>query len=177
MAHSPDRSKITRVGWPPCPCASAVYHVYPVRIHFPKIMDGKNSWLTVGYIPCVPHRNASTMLDKERMRTVRDRLLQRCLAVLLSDLVTASETGVACDPAEHGRVLVVPRVILYASNQPEERHVLGLQGNRCAYACSACMTTPAKMGSRQSQCAPRCALTILELQMDAKVLVDSGGGR
>lgn len=53
MAHSPDRSKITRVGWPPCPCASAVHHVYPVRIRFPNFMDGKNSWLKVGYILCV----------------------------------------------------------------------------------------------------------------------------
>lgn len=111
------------------------------------------------------------------MRTVRDRLLQRCLAVLLNDLVSASETGAHCDLAEHGRVLTVPRIVLYASDQPEERHVLGLQGNRCAYPCSACMTTPDKMGSRRSQCAPRCPLTNLELQMEGTLLVDSGGGR
>lgn len=155
----------------------ADHHVYPVRIRFPNIMNGKSGWLTVGYIPCLPHRNASTKADKVKMRTVRDRLLQRCLAVLLNDLISASETGVHCDLSEHGRVLALPRVVLYASDQPEERHVLGLQGNRCAYPCSACMTTPDRMGSHRSQCAPRCPLTNLELQMEGTLLVDSGGGR
>lgn len=50
------------------------------------------------------------------MRTVRDRLLQRCLPVLLNDLVSASETGAHCDFAELGRVLTVPRNVLYASD-------------------------------------------------------------
>lgn len=155
----------------------ADHHVYPVRIRFLNVTGGKSGWLTVGYIPCLPHRNASTKTAKEKMRTIRDRLLQRCLADLLNDLVTASETGVSCNLAEHGRVLVVPRVVLYASDQPEEHHVLGLPGNRCAYPCSPCMTTPAKMGSRRSQCAPRCALCNLELQMEGTLLVDSGGSR
>lgn len=81
-------------------------------------MNGKSGWLTVGYIPRLPHKNASTKADKVKMRTVRDRLLQRCLAVLLNDLISASETGVHCDLAEHGRVLALPRVVLYASDQP-----------------------------------------------------------
>lgn len=55
--------------------------------------------------------------------------------------------------------------------------MLGLQGNRCAYPCSACMTTPEKMGSRRSQCALLCPLTNFELQMEGTLLVDSGGGR
>lgn len=89
---------------------------------------GKSNWLTVGYIPWVRPRNAATETDRKRLRAVRDTLFQRCLAVLMNTSVSASETGEDVTLAEHGSIRAVPRVVLYASDQPEERHVSGMQG-------------------------------------------------
>jgi len=69
--------------------------------------------------------------EKVRVRMLRNEVLQRCLAVLLYDIIAARETGVLwCLPGK-GPVWVVPRVVLYSADQPEERHLLGLKLSGC----------------------------------------------
>lgn len=152
------------------------HYVYPIRMRCPNVLTGKSGWVTVGYIPWVKPRHAANAADKARLRYVRDSLLQRCLGVLLSDLITASLEGVSVTLAQHGTLLAVPRIVLYAADQPEERHVLGLQGNRCGYPCSACMTTKDKLASARCLCANREALGMLNLQMEATLLADKAEG-
>lgn len=108
---------------------------------------------------------------------MRNRLPERCLAVLKNDRVMERKTGVYCELAEYGRALLVPRISLCASDQPEERHVQGLQSKGCALLRSSCMTTPSNMGFCRSQLVFPCVLTNLNLQMEETVLVDRGRGR
>lgn len=154
----------------------AAHYVYPIRMRCPNVLTGKSGWVTVGYIPWVKPRHAANAADKSRLRVVRDALLQRCLGVLLSDLITASLEGVNVALAQHGTLLVVPRIVLYAADQPEERHVLGLQGNRCGYPCSACMTTSDKLASARCLAENRDTLGMLNLQMEATLLADNNEG-
>lgn len=142
----------------------------------PNVTVGKSGWVTVGYIPWIKPRHAANATDKARLRIVRDSVLQRCLAVLLSDLITASLEGVSITLAQHGTLLAVPRIVLYAADQPEERHVLGLQGNRCSYPCSTCMTTKDKLASARCLSASRDTFDMLNLQMEATQLADMGEG-
>lgn len=158
------------IAW--CPA----HYVYPIRMRCLNVLTGKSGWVTVGYIPWVKPRHAANATDKTRLRIVRDSLLQRCLAVLLADLITASLDGANVTLAQHGSLLAVPRVVLYAADQPEERHVLGLQGNRCAYPCSACMTTTDKLASARCAAASRDTLGMLNLQMEATLLADRNEG-
>jgi len=94
--------------------------------------------MTVGFIPIIKPKNQSDE-EKTRVRMLRDEVLQRCLAVLLHDFIAASQTGVLWDLPGEGPVWVVPRIVLYAADQPEERHLLGLKLSGCKYQCSHCM--------------------------------------
>lgn len=154
----------------------SAHYVYPIRMRCPNVLTGKSDWVTVGYIPWIKPRHAANATDKTRLRTVRDSLLQRCLGVLLGDLITASLEGVNITLAQHGTLLAVPRIVLYAADQPEERHVLGLQGNRCGYPCSACMTTKDRLASARSLGVNRDPLSMLNLQMEATLLADKNEG-
>lgn len=107
---------------------------------------------------------------------MRDSLLQRCLAVLLDDVISASLDGAPVTLSQHGTLLAVPRVTLYAADQPEERHVLGLQGNRCSYPCSACMSTKDELSLPRCMGVRRDVLGMLNVQMEATLLADESKG-
>lgn len=137
---------------------------------------GKSNWPTVGYIPIERPRISQTSGDQQRLRAVRQTLLQRCLAVLMNDLITANVLGASVTLAQHGTLLAVPRVVLYAADQPEERHVLGMQGNRCRFPCSVCMSRSENLASARSAASARDVLSNLEVQMDGALLPDEKGG-
>lgn len=75
------------------------------------------------------------------MRFVRDQVLQRCIAVILHGLKTTSQHGVDWDLPGIGSVRAVPRVVLYAADQPEERRILGFNLSGCRFPCSHCNLT------------------------------------
>lgn len=85
--------------------------MYPVRIRFPNVIDGKKDWLTIG---CSPFVRLVPIV-----RIVRDTLLQRCLAVMCDGLIGATEHGVTVNLRQHGRMLAISRVVLYTADQPE----------------------------------------------------------
>lgn len=139
--------------------------MYPVRIRFPNVLSGKSNWLTIGYIPLVRPKHAVKTKEKARLCQGRDSLTQRCLAGMLDGLIEASKDGVAVNPQQHGPMMAFPRVVLYAADQPEEFHVLGLQGNRCGFPCSECSTTKNRPRARTAVAGCRDVLDILTLQL------------
>lgn len=152
------------------------HHVYPIRMRCSNMRSGKSNWLTVGYIPWIRPRNAASTADGKLLRVVRETLLQRCLAVLLDDQIEASDTGINVTLAEHGTLLTVPRIVLYACDQSEERHVLGMQGNRCCFPCSICMTTSKRLETPRSLAERRDVLGNLEVQLEGTLLREKTEG-
>lgn len=150
------------------------HYIYRVRIRFPNVRTGKDGWLTIGYIPFFKPRHAATQADKTRLRIVRDSLLQRCFAVMLDSLIGASEDGVYVTLGSHGTMLAIPRVVLYAADQPEQSHVLGRQGNACRFPCSACSTTRHFQADRRALGRRRDVVGILRLQLEGAMLQDQG---
>jgi len=130
--------------------------------------------MIVGFIPIVKPKNDSDA-EKQRVRMVKDEVLQRCLAVLLDEFITASETGVLWDLPGEVPVWVVPRIILYAADQPEERHLLGLKLSGCTYQCSHCMIDKTKSGSPNAEAPRREVLDNVEAQLLSAKLFKSGG--
>lgn len=163
-----------------CSCSSfscwlLAHYVYPIRVRFPNILTGKVDWIVVGFIPIVKAKNDSDS-EKERVRMVKDEVLQRCLAVLLDDFITASEKGVLWDLPGEGPVWVVPRVVLYAADQPEERHLLGLKLSGCKFQCSHCMLDKTQSGCPNRDPPRREVLENVEAQILAAKLFKCGSG-
>lgn len=150
------------------------HYIYAVRIRFPNVRTGKDGWLTIGCIPLVKPRQAATQEDKTRLRIIRDSLLQLCFAVMLDSFIGASEDGVYVTLAQHGKMLALPRVVLYAADQPEQRHILGLQGNTCRIRCSACNTTRHFQAARRALGRRRDLVGILRIQLEGAMLQDQG---
>jgi len=118
------------------------------------------------------YRKSATEKEKKAVRLLRDELLQRCLAVVLDDLITASADGVKMTLVEHGVVWAVPRVVLYVSDQPEERHVLGLKLSGCYFPCSVCMQYKTHVACESTGARARGVLKTLDQQLEATLLSD-----
>jgi len=145
-------------------------------VRFPNIVTGKVQWLTVGYIPFIK-ADSEDADEIHRVRMLRDEVLQRCLAVLLDGVVTASAEGKVWDLPHIGPVLAVPRIILYAADQPEERHLLGLKLSGCKFQCSHCMVGKAEAGCADSHSCRREVLDNVELQLHAAKHRENGASR
>jgi len=110
-----------------------------MRVRFPNILTGKIQWLTIGYVLIIKP-NSNDVAEKKRVRVLRDAIFQRCFAVLLHRLIPVSEYGMKMRvPGEEGMVLAVPRILLYAADQPEECHALGRKLSCCRRPCFHCM--------------------------------------
>jgi len=131
--------------------------------------------MIVGFIPIIKPKDQGDE-EKVRVRMLRDEVLQRCLAVLLHDFIAASETGVLWDLPGEGPVWVVPRVVLYAADQPEERHLLGLKLSGCKYQCSHCMLDKHQSGYPHSDPPRREVLDNVEAQLLSATLFKCGVG-
>jgi len=120
------------------------------------------------------YRKSATDAEKAKVRMLRDELLQRCLAVVIDELITASEVGIKMTLKEHGVVWAVPRVILYACDQPEERHLLGMKLSGSYFPCSLCMEFKSHVAVPSLGACKRDVLATLEDQMEATELAEKG---
>jgi len=120
------------------------------------------------------YKKSDTSAHKKAIRLLRDELLQRCLAVVLDELITASAHGTEMTLPEHGEVWAVPRIVLYASDQPEERHVLGMKLSGCYYPCSMCMEYKTHVAVESTGARRRGVLRTLTEQLEAAELADEG---
>lgn len=144
-------------------------------MHFPDVVTGNTQWLTVGYLPVI-EAESDDKAEKARMRLLRDRVLQRCMAVLLHDFIEASEHGVVMDIPGHGPMLAVPRITLYAADQPEERHLLGLMLYGCGHPCSHCMVNGDNVGCEGAHSRRRSVVDMLDLHLEAAKHFELGDG-
>ncbi|OSX80803.1 hypothetical protein BU14_0032s0061 [Porphyra umbilicalis] len=152
---------------------NGAHYVYPIRVRFPNIVTGKVEWVIVGFIPIIKP-DSDDGAEKERVRMLRDEVLQRCLAVLLDSFIAASETGVLWDLPGVGPVWVVPRVVLYAADQPEERHLLGLKLAGCKFQCSHCLVHKDEAGCPHDAKPARDVVDTIESQLSSAALFKGG---
>lgn len=151
----------------------AAYKVYPIRVRFPNVVTGKVQWLTIGYLAVI-EAVSDDAAEVARMRLLRVRVLQRCIAVLLHDFFVASEHGVVMDVPRFGPMLAVPRITLYAADQPEERHLLGLMLSGCGHPCSHCMVSGSSAGCEDADTPRRHVIDMLDLHLEAATLHERG---
>jgi len=145
-------------------------------VRFPNILTGKIQWLTIGYVPIIkPDSNDAA--EKKWVRVLRDTIFQRCFAVLLHRLIPVSEYGMKMRvPGEEGMVLAVPRLVLYAADQPEERHALGLKLSGCRRPCSHCMVHRNSAACRGRRADVREVLLTVEAQIEDVEALEDGAG-
>jgi len=129
--------------------------------------------MIVGFIPIIKPQNQGDD-EKARVCMVRDEVLQRCLAVLFHEFIAASETEVLWDLPGEGPVWVVPRIVLYAADQPEERHLLGLKLRGFKYQCSHCMLEKSQSGYPHQDPPRQEVLDNVEAQLLSAKLFKSG---
>jgi len=151
-------------------------YAYPIRIRFPNIITGKVQWLTIGYIPIIKCTSEDSA-EKARVRVLKDSIFQRCLAVLMHRFIPASEYGEPMHvPGESEPVLAVPRVVLYAADQPEERRVLGMKLSGCRSPCSHCLVVKDHAACAGPRSEARDVLEHVDLQLDAVEALEDGAG-
>jgi len=151
-------------------------YAYPLRIRFPNIITGKVQWLTIGYIPIIKS-DSEDAAEKARVRVLKDAVFQRCLAVLMHRFVPASQYGeLMTVPGQDEPVLAVPRVVLYAADQPEERRVLGFKLSGCKRPCSHCQVFKHEAACRGPKASVRDVLEHVDLQLDAAEALEEDAG-
>ena len=152
----------------------AANYANPIRVRFPNIITGKMQWLTVGYVPVIKCTSEDGA-EKARVRLLRDAVFQRCLAVLMHRFIPASQYGEPMVvPGEHDPVLAVPRVVLYAADQPEKRRVLGFKLSGCKRPCSHCLVGKQHAACRGPKAGARDVLEHIDLQLDAVEALEDG---
>lgn len=103
---------------------------------------------------------------ESRGRERRSALLQRVLYLAFRTTVVASHIGVA--HVHEGKNLVAfPRLLLYMSDQPEEKAVLCLKGGNCRHPCSTCIVRVEEAGAPAALNAKdRDAVITIERQLE-----------
>lgn len=125
-------------------------------------------------------RHGAGSIEKERLRLLRDELLQRFMAVLLDQFSELRETGKMVNIPGRGTYLVIPRITLYAADVLEERHLQGLKIGLCHRPCSLCMIRKEECGEPRPDNEPapdlRCVTEMLKVQLEAASLYDANKG-
>jgi len=121
-------------------------------------------WEPIAYIPLV--RKQKEPLAEMRGRERRSAILQRVLYLALRTTVTASHIGVLHE--QDGNTYVAfPRLMLYMSDQPEEKAVLCLKGGSCQHPCSSCVVNVKEAGAPAALSAgERDAVLTVERQLE-----------
>lgn len=145
---------------------SGAHYIFTIRAHFPSAVG--SGWVTVGYIPHVQKALFHTDVARLAVSDARNDLLQRCLAVVMRRFIRASEVGFPVVFADHGRILLVPRVGGLVVDQPPERALYALMGHMCAQFFSPCTVHRKVSCSPEAEAAPpRAVIASLEAQIAA----------
>lgn len=146
--------------------------MYTMRANAFNARDGGGRWVTVGYIPHIPKvvgngRNSRSLLV---VSEARNDFVQLCFAIMLRQLVRASEGGAHVDMGQHGQVFLVPRVIELVVDQVEELCLLALMGNQCIFKCYHCLADcyiSCQAEAAVTAAIPRPVISTLEAQLAA----------
>jgi len=93
---------------------------------------------------------------------------------MLDELITGSAVGVKIKIPDVRTMWAVPRIILYACDQPEERHHLGMKLSGSYFPCSVCMEFKSHNGVPSLEACKRDLLATLEDEMRATELAEKG---
>jgi len=158
-------------------CSLAGNYAFFIHIRFPNIITEKMQWLSVGCGPIIKSESEDSA-EKARVQVLKDAIFQRCLAILMHRFVPVSQYGEPMTvPGEEEPVLAVPRVVLYAADQPEERRVLGFKLRGCKRPCSHCLVGKHDAACRGPKAAVRDVLEHVDLQLDAAEALEDGAGQ
>jgi len=150
---------------------SGAHNIFPVRARFVNVVGRGGGWTTVGYIQHVPRAVGQSPARRLEVSDVRNDLLQRCLAVSLRTLTRASESGVTAPVRGRGASFLVPRIVGIVVDQPEERAIFALMGNRCRFFCSPCMADKDDVPSMSAiHAVDRDVVQTLEAQLAAAIV-------
>lgn len=128
------------------------------------VVTGESDWEPIAYIPMV--RKQKEPSADLRARDRRSAILQRVLYLAFRTSIAASHVGVLHE--QDGTTYVAfPRLLLYLSDQPEEKAVLCLKGGSCKHPCSSCLVHVSEAGAPEALNAEdRNAMRTLERQLE-----------
>jgi len=150
---------------------SGAHNMFPVRSRFVNVVGRGGKWTTIGYIEHVPRAVGQTPARRLEVSDTRNDLLQRSLAVSLRTLTRASETGITASVSGRGDAFLVPRIVGLVVDQPEERAILALMGNRCRFFCSPCMADKDDVPSTSAiRALDRDVVHTLDAQLEAAIV-------
>jgi len=150
---------------------SGAHNIFPVRARYVNVIGQGGGWTTVGYIEHMPRAVGQSSARRLEVSDVRNDLLQRCLVVSLKTLARASESGITAPVAGRGDALLVPRIVALILDQPEERAILALMGNRCRYFCSPCLADKDDVPSASAiRAVDRDVVQTLDAQLAAAIV-------
>jgi len=142
----------------------SAHKLYPLRLRVVNVVTGETEWEPIAYIPLV--RKQKEPSAEVRGRERRGAILQRVLYLAFRTTVVASHVGVL--HVHDGKTLVAfPRLLLYMSDQPEEKAVLCLKGGSCQHPCSTCVVRVHEAGAPAALSAEeRNAVLTVERQLE-----------
>jgi len=128
------------------------------------VVTGEVEWEPIAYIPLVRKQKEPSADLRGRER--RSAILQRVLYLAFRTTIEASHNGVLhkhCDKT----YVAFPRLLLYMSDQPEEKAVLCLKGGSCQHPCSTCLVQVHEAGAPEALTAKeRVAVRSVEQQLE-----------
>jgi len=113
------------------------------------IVSKAPEWVVVAYMPQV--RSRYEAMSQSKAAEARAEILQRTIALVFRDVMLASHFGADMTLPDGVVVNISPRLILYVSDQPEERDVVCLKRHGSAYDCTPCMARSTSSGVRPSR--------------------------
>jgi len=176
--------RVGSVIWRMCLCTffpSASRHrpadyVYLIRVRFVSIRSGRTGCMTIGYFPFIKSRHGKGKKAQRILRVMRDELLPRYIAVNFDSFSVVSRNGFPVRLALHGQMQAVPHIVLYAADQPEERHVVRLRLSGYLYLCSSCMASKSTSGADYPAWKARAVHINLQKQLKISLLYEAGTG-
>ena len=142
----------------------SAHKLYPLRVRVVNVVTGEAEWEPIAYIPLV--RKQKEPSAEVRGRERRGAILQRVLYLAFRTTVVASHVSVLYEH-EGKRLVAFPRLLLYMSDQPEEKAVLCLKGGSCQHPCSTCVIRVDEAGAPAALSAEeRNAVLTVERQLE-----------
>lgn len=127
----------------------------------------------MAYIPVTRKEKEPAAAERARLR--RSGVSQRVVYLAFRSAIGASHAGVEFDGLGDRTLRAFPRILLYLSDQPEERAVLCLKSGICDYPCSMCNVSAKEFGAEQALAAgDREVVLSQERQVEAAKLLRAG---
>jgi len=113
------------------------------------IVSKAPEWVVVAFMPQL--RSRYEAMSQSMAAEARAEILHRNITLVFRDVMLASHFGAEMTLPDGVVVNISPRLILYVSDQPEERDVVCLKRHGSAYDCTPCMAHSTSSGVQPSR--------------------------